>query len=182
MKLLNVTKAFDKKQILNGFSYNFPKSGVIFVEGASGVGKTTLFNIIAGLLKPDSGEVELEPVSYLFQEDRLLESVSVLENVTCVNKNQKLCEIILASLGLAEELHSSPLSLSGGMKRRVAIARTLAYNAKVVLLDEPFKGLDTDTLKKTIYTIKEYTANKLLLIISHETDKNYFENYNVISL
>lgn len=182
MKLLNVTKAFDKKQILNGFSYNFPEKGVIFIEGASGVGKTTLFNIISGLLKPDSGEVELEPVSYLFQEDRLLESVSVLENVMCVNNDQKLCEKILTDLGLADELHSLPASLSGGMRRRVAIARTLAYNAKVVLLDEPFKGLDSGTLEKTIQTIKENTIDKLVLIISHETDKNYFENYNVISL
>ena len=182
MKLKNISKAFGNKQVLNNFSYEFPKKGVVFVSGVSGVGKTTLFNIIAGLIKPDKGNIELEPVSYLFQEDRLLNHVSVLENVTCVNNDVEFCSKILSKLGLGNELSSMPQTLSGGMKRRVAIARTLVYNADIVLLDEPFKGLDINTLQKTVEIIKELTTEKLLLIISHEDDEKYFEEYNLIMI
>lgn len=182
MKLLNVSKSFNDKKVISEFSYHFPKSGIIFVEGPSGKGKTTLLNIISGLIKPDCGEVELEPVSYLFQEDRLVESVSVLENVMCVNGNKDFCIKILSDLGLKNEICAFPVTLSGGMKRRVAIARTLAFDTNVVLLDEPFKGLDLITLEKTIQVIKQKTVDKLLIIVSHESDRKYFEKYNVITL
>ncbi len=182
MKLQNVYKSFGKKQVISDFSYDFPKKGIIFVDGESGAGKTTLLNIISGLLKPDSGEVQLETVSYLFQEDRLFEWTNVLDNVLCVNKNKDLCIKILTQLGLGEELYSVTNSLSGGMKRRVAIARTLAYDANIILFDEPFKGLDKNTLEKTIKSIKINTVNKLVLIISHETDKSYFEDYEIINI
>ncbi len=185
MKLEHVYKSFVDKEIITDFSYTFPKSGVFFIDGASGVGKTTLFNIISGLLKPDKGKVQIENVSYLFQEDRLLEGFSVFQNTNCVIKDIKdteLCFTILSDLGLEQEIHSFPLSLSGGMRRRVAIARTLVYDANIVLLDEPFKGLDLDTLKKTIEVIKKHTKNKLLLIISHENVKEYFDNYITITI
>ena len=186
MKLQNVVKNFSDKKILDGFSYSFPKKGVFFIDGESGIGKTTLLNIIAGLEKVDSGSVELNRVAYLFQEDRLLEWVSVLENVICVTKktqeDNKRCVDLLTRLGLEKEIHNMPSSLSGGMRRRVAIARTLMFNADTVLLDEPFKGLDQKTLENTIDVIKEFTKEKLVIIVSHENDKKYFDNHSVITL
>ena len=182
MKLLKVSKSFNDKKVISEFSYHFPKNGTIFIQGSSGKGKTTLLNIISGLITPDCGELELEPVSYLFQEDRLIESVSVLENVMCVNNDKNHCIEILSNLGLKNEIYSLPVTLSGGMKRRVAIARTLVFGANIVLLDEPFKGLDLITLEKTIQVIKEKTADKLLIIVSHESDRKYFEKYDVITL
>jgi NitT/TauT family transport system ATP-binding protein len=186
MKIENITKRFDKKTIFENFSLELPQKGVVFIEGPSGIGKTTLLNIISGLTNVDRGKVEVQKVSYLFQEDRLLEWISVFENVFCVtnqNSNDKIkCETILEKLGLKDELNSFPSQLSGGMLRRVAIARTLVYDAEIVILDEPFKGLDVKTLENTINVIKENTKDKLLIIVSHQDDKKYFENYQVVNI
>ena len=113
-------------------------------------GKTTLFNAIAGVLKPSAGEVDLcgKKVAYMFQEDRLFSDFTVLENVTCVTEEAdsdiELSKTILKELGLENEIFSYPDDLSGGMCRRVALARTLVYNGDIVLLDEAFKGLDEE--------------------------------------
>ncbi len=186
MNVTNLTKRFGEKVVFENFSCSFPEKGIVFIQGASGSGKTTFLNILAGIEKADSGEVFKEKVSYLFQEDRLLDWLSVFENVFCVTKrtpeDKSKTEEILSKLGLGAEFNSFPNTLSGGMKRRVAIARALVFNAKIVLLDEPFKGLDSETLKNTIEVIKENTKDKLVLIVSHENDKHYFENYSIIEI
>ena len=188
MKIENLTVKFDKKVVLDNFSYQFKDSGVYVVNGASGKGKTTLFNAISGLLKPDAGRVDLEGkrVSYMFQENRLFADFTVLENVSCVTgktaENLEFCREILEKLGLKDELESYPSQLSGGMQRRVALARALVYPADILLLDEAFKGLDEESCQNAINVVLEYAKDKLLLVSAHLIDRSLFGKYTEIEI
>lgn len=188
MKIENLCVSFDDKVIFDNFSYQFEDTGVYIINGASGKGKTTLFNVISGVLKPDSGKVFLEGkrVSYMFQENRLFADFSVLENVSCVTSQTEQdlaeCRRILERLGLGNEFDSYPNELSGGMQRRVALARALVYNADVLLLDEAFKGLDEDTCKTAIDVVLEYAETKLIIISAHMLDRTLFDKYTEINI
>jgi len=186
MKIENLTVRFGDKLIFNDFSFDFGDNGVYLIEGVSGKGKTTLFNAIAGLLKFESGNIDLEGkrISYMFQEDRLFPTFTVLENVAAVtggtDSELKRCEEILCRLDLQDELNSYPSQLSGGMQRRVALARALAYDADILLLDEAFKGLDEKTCQNAIDLVLEYAQNKLVILAAHMIDKKMFGNCTVI--
>ncbi len=188
MKIENLTVRFGDKLIFDSFNCLFKDNGIYVINGASGKGKTTLFNVIAGVLKPDSGKVDLEgeKVSYMFQEDRLFPDFSVFENVFCVTHqtqdDARLCKEVLAKLGLSNELDSYPKGLSGGMQRRVALARALVFNADILLLDEAFKGLDEETCKTAINIVLEYTKDKLVIVSAHMLDRNLFGNYTEIDI
>ncbi len=188
MKIRDLSVKFDQKTVLDGFSFDFTDGELYILEGVSGRGKTTLFNVIAGVLKHSAGEVDLcgKKVAYMFQEDRLFSDFTVLENVTCVTEKTacdiELSKTILKELGLENEIHSYPDDLSGGMCRRVALARTLVYNGDVVLLDEAFKGLDEETCKIAIETVLKYTQGKIVIIAAHMLDKNLFGKCTVINL
>ena len=188
MKIENLSVRFGDKVIFDGFSYTFENKGMYIINGASGKGKTTLFNAISGVLKPDSGKVDLEgkKVSYMFQEDRLFPDFSVFENVFCVTEqseeDERLCKETLGKLGLFGELDSYPKELSGGMQRRVALARALVYDADILLLDEAFKGLDEETCKMAIKTVLEYAENKLVLASAHMLDRSLFGKYTEIDV
>ena len=114
--------------------------------GPSGIGKTTLLLLLLGLVSPDSGEITglPEKVSVIFQEDRLCEDFSALSNVAMVlpRGGEETASALLKALGLEEAMRQPVHTLSGGMKRRVAIARGLAADSPLLLMDEPFKGLD----------------------------------------
>ena len=179
LTLKNITKKYGDKTVLDGFSYSFPEKGFVAISGMSGIGKTTLLNIIMGLEKADSGEIIWdisEPkISCVFQEDRLLERESALENVLFVIKDRteeekKKAIRILEELGLGAELDTKAKELSGGMARRVAIARALAFAADIYIMDEPIKGLDAETRKQTIDTIRHWTEGKLLIMVSHNPE------------
>ena len=186
MKIENLTVRFGEKLVFDNFSFNFDDKGVYLLEGVSGKGKTTLFNVIAGLLKPDAGDIDLEGkrVSYMFQEDRLFPDFTILENVAAVtsggDSDIEHCKELLIRLGLQDELGSYPTQLSGGMQRRVALARALAYDADVILLDEAFKGLDEKTCQNAIDLVLEYAQNKLVVLAAHMLDRNMFGNCSVI--
>jgi len=152
VSLKNVSISFGDKLILDGFTMELPEAGITCFSGPSGCGKTTLFRLIAGLIAPQSGEIvtDRKKIAYMFQEDRLLPWLSALENVEAVLPSERAGDAaaFLREFGLDGDLNTMPSELSGGMRRRVALARALAYGGDLLLLDEPFKGLEPSLTEK----------------------------------
>lgn len=152
MRLENIYKSFLGKdgrvvKVFENFSLETQSGSVTCITGASGAGKTTLLNIIAGLVKPESGAVVREGskagrVSYLFQEPRLLLWRTALENCVLVCSDKQKAVSCLSMAGLGDKLSSYPSELSGGERQRIALARALCFESSVVLMDEPFQNLD----------------------------------------
>ena len=151
MKLENITVRYADKLVLDRFSLDIG-SGVTCLSGPSGCGKTTLLRVAAGLLIPDEGTVTGRPsrISFMFQEDRLFPWLTALENIELVCRDRDKALRCLEAVELGSEAGSLPSSLSGGMKRRVALARALAFECGLLLLDEPFKGMDPDLTRRLI--------------------------------
>lgn len=176
LKLKNVSKSFGDKLILSDFSYDFKESSLVIIKGPSGCGKTTLLRLISGLEKRDSGEIISNGIiSLLFQEDRLLPWLSVIENITCVmdkkdTENMKEAKKLLELVGLSGEENSRIENLSGGMRRRVAFARALSFCPDILLLDEPFTGLDEETKKKLIDITLSFSKEHLVIMVTHDND------------
>lgn len=174
LKLSDITKSFGERCVLSGVSLSLEKGDVAVLSGMSGGGKTTLLRIAAGLEKADSGSVEKDgTVAVVFAEARLFPSVSVLENVTCVmrgdkRENVKRAEKLLSMLGLSDAKDLYPREISSGMAARVSIARALAYDADIYLLDEPLKSLDEALKMQVMQDLKEFFKTKAVLIISHD--------------
>lgn len=179
--LNNITKKYNDTIIINNFSYQFDEKGIYVLSGPSGVGKTTVLRIIAGLIIPDSGDVfgfKDSRISYVFQEDRLLPWLKLLENVSCVMKdknvieNNELAMDLLKSVNLENAFDKYPDELSGGMRRRAALARALAYNGDVFLMDEPFTGIEDELKIKLIELIKETCKDKLVIVVTHDKEES----------
>ena len=161
-----------EKVVFDGLNLN-SSSRIICLMGPSGCGKTTLLHILAGLLKPSSGTVSdfPEKVSVMFQEDRLLPWLNAYENVALVmdGKLPHWKEQDDEAAGLLRRLDIDPSmnidSMSGGMKRRVSLARALAFTSEALLLDEPFKGMDEDLMQRAADLIRE--QNKVTVVSTH---------------
>lgn len=170
----NLNKEFEGKRVFSGYNDTISLGQAHCFFGPSGCGKTTLLRLILGLEVPESGEMLNLPLktSAVFQEDRLCDSFTVLENVLLVMKptNEKRAISLLEELQLKDELHKKVSTLSGGMKRRVALARALAIDYDLIVLDEPFDGLDETTKNIAIELIKKETQGKTLLLVSHNED------------
>ncbi len=171
--LNGVSKSFGEKRVLERFSHTFPGGKITVIGGASGRGKTTLLNLIAGLMKPDEGEITGVPekIAFIFQEDRLCEEFGALGNLRLVCGRTKTKEELLShlrELSLADEPKKKVGEFSGGMKRRVAIARAICFDADCVLLDEPFKGLDEALKKDVMDYVLRHTAGKTVLCVTHD--------------
>lgn len=179
--LRDLAKSYGSLHIWQNLDADFMSGRIYCLMGTSGSGKTTLFRILLGLEQADAGSISVFPDSSVpagdlvavFQENRLCESFSPLDNVllttgrSCSRSQiyRELCRL------LPEESVIRPVStLSGGMKRRVSIARAVLTPARGILMDEPFTGLDEDTKKLVISYIKEKTAGKLLLISTHQEE------------
>ena len=183
LKITNLSKSFDDKCVVDEFSFVFPETGIVSITGVSGKGKTTLLNIIAGLVKQDSGDVEnsYSSLSYSFQEDRLFPWLSVRKNIEIIldkvaDKEQIVSEW-LEKIELSDFADYLPEKISGGMKQRVSLARALAYPSELVLLDEPFKGLD-ESLHQRMYELVEAEAkNRLIIMVTH--DKSDVSEINI---
>ncbi len=141
---LRISKSYGEKQVFDDFALEIREGEVLCLLGASGCGKTTLLNILAGLI---SGEGELENVpknaAYIFQEPRLLPNLTVEQNLSYVGGRYEIIEEILQKTELKEHRNKRPNELSGGEKQRVAIARAFVVDSPLLLLDEPFSSLDT---------------------------------------
>lgn len=187
----NVTKFYNKKRILNDVSLKLSRGETVAILGPNGAGKTTLFYIIMGLIKSDIGRIELDQhditnlpmyrrskrgLGYLPQESSVFRGMNVEENIKSIielsqkNEQQKkqLLENLLTEFGIEHLRMTSSLSLSGGERRRLEIARCLASEPRYILLDEPLAGIDpiaVDEIKKLIKNLKE--KNIGLLITDH---------------
>lgn len=170
MKINDISKAFDDAVALVGFSAVLPESGIIGISGPSGSGKSTLLRIIAGLEEPDSGSVEGVPerIAMQFEDDRLFPWMSVLDNVTLVGCSDSRARDLLDSLGIGDKADAAIGSLSGGQRRRVALARALAFASDLFILDEPTARLDADSAMVAMGVIERECAGKLAIIASHD--------------
>ena len=171
IELKAITKSFGNKQVLQNFSYTFEKGRTYCLFGKSGCGKTTLLNIIAGILKPDAGQVNINKnskVRMVFQEPRLLPWRNVIENICISGSDSNSAMELLKAFSLKGEAYNYPDSLSGGMCRRISIARALNDKPDILLLDEPFSGLDEDMSLKTISLIKEKMKDKTIICVTHD--------------
>ena len=146
----NLNKTYGEKVVYEDFNIDIEKNKILVVLGESGSGKTTLLNVLAGLTDYQ-GEIigNLSPISMLFQKDYLVPNLTVGENLKLVNSGVDV-NLVLSSVGLEDCVNSYPKSLSAGMSRRVAILRSLIFNAKLLLMDEPTNSLDIG-LKKVVY-------------------------------
>ncbi len=182
IEITNLTKKYGAKTVFENYSNTLEINGILLVKGSSGCGKTTLMKMIAGL-EDYNGEISVptDRISFMFQEDRLIPFISVLKNVTAVSDSET-AKKILRKLVLEKEFDSPPLSLSGGMRRRAALARALSYPSDLVILDEPFKGLD-DALRQTIIEIiKEESKLRDFIIVTHESFDGEFEDGKILYL
>ena len=186
--LRNIRKAFGAKKVLQGVDYTLEDGQIYCLMGPSGMGKTTLLRILMGLEYPDSGSVEglgENDIAAMFQEDRLFMWLSPVENVAMMYKTKPDKEKIaenLARILPADCLHQPASQLSGGMKRRVALARAMHFPAKLIILDEPFTGLDRDTRQRVIDYILEMKGDRILLVATHGVDDAQLLGATVIRL
>lgn len=171
IELRNLCLSFGEKKVLEAFSLTLPKSGITALRGPSGCGKTTLLRILAGLETPDRGQVlGITPrqTAFLFQENRLLPWRTVEQQLTDVmaRPDRAKAREWLELVELEGEEDRFPDQLSGGMGRRLALARCLALGGDLYLLDEPFAGVDPDRAERILMRLRE---RKLpILLVSHE--------------
>lgn len=183
-----VSKTFGEKLVLDCFSYAFCRDTVTFIEGPSGAGKTTLLRLACGLEKPDSGTIKRVDglrFSFAFQEDRLCENLSASANVrlACADAKSSVPEELLARFGLSDSRATAVRKLSGGERRRVALARALAAGSVVLLLDEPLTGLDDEAKACAIGVIEEHLAGKAVLWVTHDRDeKRLIPSFDIVTL
>jgi phospholipid/cholesterol/gamma-HCH transport system ATP-binding protein len=197
LKINGLYKSFGDNQVLNDFNLELKHGECVVVLGKSGAGKSVLIKCIIGLLKPDSGSIYVfgeditemnhgdldkirSKIGFLFQSNALYDSMTVRENLefplrrntlTFVkDENERLVLSALDDVGLAHTIDMMPAELSGGMRKRIALARTLILKPEIILYDEPTSGLDTVTAKEIIQLMlqiqKKYNTSSL--IISHD--------------
>lgn len=179
----NLTCSYEQKTIFDNFDVTFEQGKINVILGGSGVGKTTLLNAIAGIKSYDEGQIEgcEGGVSYIFQKDRLIPSISVYKNLDLILKGvvkdkaerKRMIEQTAVDLEISDVLKSLPSEISGGQAQRVSMARAFLYPSDVMLLDEPFKALDT-ALKTRL--IKQFAAlqekkNKTVVFVTHAIDE-----------
>lgn len=175
MKIQHLCKSFDGKMVLDHVSLTLESGGTACLMAPSGRGKTTLLRCIAGLEAPDSGQITDLPerIAYVFQEDRLCDGFSAVDNIRLVTgKALGEGEIRrhLEELGLAGSLDQPVRELSGGMRRRVVISRAVCFGADLLLLDEPFKGLDDEARQQTANYILRHRGAAAILCVTHDRE------------
>ncbi len=169
LQVEGLAKAYDGKVVVNKVTDTYEPGQIYYFRTPSGSGKTTLFRLIAGLEMADEGAVEgaEKGLSYLFQEDRLCEQYSAVKNVELITGNAFTAKEELLKLLKAEDLNKPCKELSGGMKRRVALVRAMVAKTPIVLLDEPYNGLDEENREKVFAYIEANAQNRIILMATH---------------
>lgn len=175
VNLKNITKKYEDKVIFENFNLSIPQNKITCILGESGVGKTTLLNMIARITEYQ-GEISLvDKIAYIFQEPRLIPSLTVEENLKFIAPLAKVEEIdaLLSILEIKEKKKSYPRHLSGGEQQRVSIARAFLYDAPLILMDEPFSSLDLSLKYRLIrhFAILWKQTKKTVLFVTHTIDE-----------
>lgn len=180
LSLRGIGKAFGERTVLHALDLEIPAGQFIALIGASGVGKSTLLRIVAGLEPPTSGRVELHSrhaspdIRMMFQEDRLMPWRTVLRNVTLgLRGRDDEARTLLAAVGLAGRDNDYPVVLSGGQRQRVALARALIHEPELLLLDEPFGALDAITRASMQLLLESLLARRprTVLLVTHDVEE-----------
>lgn len=174
IRINNVTFSYKNSdtEVLKNYSLEIGNAERVHITGASGCGKTTLLRLIMGLEKATKGSVELSRgarISAVFQENRLIPTLTLLENVSLFS-DEKTARELLSALGLDDVLDSLPSAVSGGQKRRAAIARALARPSDILILDEAFTGLDEENKKRACELINKKAAKRVVIIVTHDKE------------
>lgn len=185
--LRNLSKSYGENPVISDLNLNIKSGVTTCLMGPSGCGKTTLLRLIAGLEKPDSGEImsEARKISYVFQEDRLSEDFSVISNIRFVvgkTMNSEDIRNLLKEFELGDVIDKPVRELSGGMKRRVAIARALSATYDLLIMDEPLKGLDEKLKQHVMEVIKNHTKGKTVIYVTHDSSEADVMGASVICL
>ena len=174
----SISKKFDERLILDNINFEMNSGEILGLLGPSGIGKTTLLNILVGTEKQTQGEIinfHNSKIGYVFQEDRLFEWLSLFENVKIVSENidEKIIWENLSLVGLKDYYNYFPKELSGGMRQRGSIARALTFAANILLFDEPFKSLDVKLRFELLDLMKKLKKEKniSILFVTHDIEE-----------
>ncbi|MCC3701956.1 ABC transporter ATP-binding protein [Rouxiella badensis] len=190
LSLQQVTRRFGSMTALAPTNLDIQQGEFVCIVGPSGCGKSTLFNLVSGVLTPDSGKILIDNqnvtgtsghVGYMLQKDLLLPWMTVIDNIVLgailkggATKAQRAAGVALAQrYGLGEFIHHYPAALSGGMRQRVALMRTLAMQHEIMLLDEPFGALDSQTrlsMQQWLLTVWS-EQQRTVIFVTHDIDE-----------
>lgn len=201
VEVRNVSKTYGSVEALNNISLGFPEGQLTALLGPSGCGKTTLLKIIAGLIKPSAGEIYVKGKrvtgpgperSFVFQDFALMPWATVLRNAAfglelrgvARSEREAIAEKYVADVGLSGFENKYPHELSGGMRQRVGLARALAVNADVVMMDEPFSAVDEQTRRRFQEDLLRLVATekKTFLFVTHSIEEAVYVANRVVLL
>lgn len=182
--LENVEKEYNGRKVIDGLFYHFLAGSRTAVVAPSGAGKTTLLRLILGLERSDKGQIRYGKkllASAVFQEDRLFPYASPLENIRAVLSKQRMTEEEICSelsmVGLSDAVYRRVSLLSGGMKRRTAIVRAVLMYGNLLVLDEPFQGLDQNRKQQVMQYVAERIEGRTFLLVTHDREEaKYFDS------
>ena len=185
LKSLNFS--YEKEEVLKDINFNFQSGVLNIVSGESGVGKTSLLNLIAGLERPSSGSIVLDNITqadsnhfiepekrnigFVFQDFALFPHMNIESNITFAGESDnKFFNRLVRSMSLADHLKKYPHEISGGQQQRVSIARALFSKPKILLVDEPISNQDKENKNEIIKIISEFIKNQniICIIVSHD--------------
>lgn len=189
IRLRGITRRFGEHVVLDGLDLSLTPGGVTALMGPNGSGKTTVARLLLGLDRPDGGAVEGldgRPRSAVFQEDRLCPQLSAVDNVRLVlGRGADRAAVLeaLAAVGLDDAaVHAPVRELSGGQRRRVAIVRAVLADAELVVLDEPFTGLDQAVKPVTMAWVRDRCAGRTVLLVTHDEREAAWFDARVVHL
>ncbi|WP_149717157.1 ABC transporter ATP-binding protein [Campylobacter concisus] len=193
IEILNLSKHFfingKRIDVLKELDLSIKKDKITVILGRSGCGKTTLLRLIAGLEGVSLGEIKFKEqakIGFVFQEPRLMPFLNVYENIVFALKKHEIDEVkidrLISMIGLNEFKFAAISQLSGGMSSRVSLARVLAYEANLILMDEPFAALDAFTRASMQAEILKLQAGKTIIFVTHNVDEALYLADEIILL